>query len=128
MRPRRYVATYHDLSPSLPPARSLPDYLNRDVKVPVTVASPPREGETAEIVIAIQKDDAAAPAVRLNGQPVSEKPVCGEKAHTYGDDRTSKTVWHYPVVPGRLVSGTNLVTVSSLGEKVYLRWVEIAIR
>ena len=128
MRPRRYVVTYHDLSPSLPPARILPAYLNHDVNVPVTVASLPRDGETAEIVIAIQKDDAPAPLVQINGQPVLEKPVRGEKARMYGDDRTSKTVWHYSVAPGQLVAGRNLVTVSSLGERVFLRWVEIAIR
>ena len=70
-----FFSFHHDLSPSLPPARTLPACLNHDVKVPVTVASLPHGGETVEIVIAIQKDDAPAPPVQINGRPALEKSV-----------------------------------------------------
>ena len=125
--PRRYVVTHHDICEPKAQARQLPVYLTEDAMISIHVSSPPARGETAEVVVAIQKDDAPAPQIWFNGVKASGAPFRGEKPRTYGNDKTSRTVWHYPVTPLSVRRGINRIKVGSIGEKVFLRWVELAV-
>ena len=128
--PRRYIRTCHDVPPE-PGRRSerqIPVGLDATRKIEIKVATPPKVGETGEVVISLSDRDAPAPKVTLNGVEPHGQPVKERNEGRYGKPFWSPLVYRYKFPSTAMRRGRNEVRVQPVAKpNVMLRWAEISI-
>ena len=92
------------------------------------MATPPKVGETGEVVISLSDRDAPAPKVSLNGVEPHGQPVKEQNEGRYGKPFWSPLVYRYKFPPTAIRKGRNEVRVRPVAKpSVMLRWAEISI-
>lgn len=128
---RRYPRTHHDCVPKgTRTGRRFPVPCNQTRLIPVPLGTPPRAGDTVNVVVGLGQTEAPAPSVRLNGQVPLAAPLWEDNRATYGADRHTKSVWRYAFPVSAVSPVSNAVEIAALPNafaQTPVTWTELQI-